>query len=215
MFGAACPQCSLTQGVGPGMHWKGRGLRDRRFERVAEAVGGGCCRLQMPLSLAPGVRGTVAGHRLGAWRGWGGGGTPFQCIPGWGPHPRPHAPPGKTEAIHKSSVVQSCEHRMSRGRPVARLRCWRQATDQVRMSDAPRVSTGPPYTAPRLFGSTRCSIRSYRQASHTVRQHPPPPSRCDASFRPRPRDPCGLRTADTQLCTASAPAGPRHALALS
>ena len=37
-------------------------------------VGGGSCRLQMPLSLAPGIRGTAAGHRLGALE-WGGGGT--------------------------------------------------------------------------------------------------------------------------------------------
>ena len=31
-----------------------------------EAVGGGYCRLEMPLRLALAVRGTVAGHRLGA-----------------------------------------------------------------------------------------------------------------------------------------------------
>ena len=37
-----------------------------RLEKVAKAVGGGYCRLQMPLSLALAVRGTVAGHRLGA-----------------------------------------------------------------------------------------------------------------------------------------------------
>ena len=44
----------------------------RRLGAVAEAVGGGYCRLQMPLSLALGVRGTVAGHRLGALEGGGG-----------------------------------------------------------------------------------------------------------------------------------------------
>ena len=33
---------------------------------VVKAVAGGYCRLQMPLSPALGVRGTVAGHRLGA-----------------------------------------------------------------------------------------------------------------------------------------------------
>ena len=45
----------------------GKGLRRRpqrrlvrRLEEVAEAVGGGYCRLQMPLRLALGVRGTVA-----------------------------------------------------------------------------------------------------------------------------------------------------------
>ena len=38
----------------------------RRLEEVAKAVGGGYCRLQMPLRLALGVRGTGAGRRLGA-----------------------------------------------------------------------------------------------------------------------------------------------------
>ena len=36
---------------------------------VAEAVVGRYCRLQMPLKLALTVRGTVAGHRLGALEG--------------------------------------------------------------------------------------------------------------------------------------------------
>ena len=48
----------------------------RRLEEVAKAVGGGYCRLQMPLRLALGVRGTVAGHRLGALGGGGGGNSP-------------------------------------------------------------------------------------------------------------------------------------------
>ena len=55
----------------------------RRLEEVAEAVGGGYCRLQMPLGPALAVRGTVAGHRLGALEG-GGYLPPFQCIPGGG-----------------------------------------------------------------------------------------------------------------------------------
>ena len=69
-----------------GMHWKGRDLRGGtrsgsiRLEEVAKAVGGGYCRLQMPLRLALAVRGTVAGHRLGAREG-GGGSPPFQCTP--------------------------------------------------------------------------------------------------------------------------------------
>ena len=44
----------------------------RRLEEVAEAVGGGYCRLQMPLRVALGVRETVAGHRLDALEGGGG-----------------------------------------------------------------------------------------------------------------------------------------------
>ena len=54
------------------MQYKGRGLRGGPsggwaggLEEVAEAVGDGYCRLQMPLKPALGVRGTVAGHRLG------------------------------------------------------------------------------------------------------------------------------------------------------
>ena len=46
----------------------------RRLEEVAEAVGGGYCRLPMPLKLALGVRETVAGCRLGALEGGGGTG---------------------------------------------------------------------------------------------------------------------------------------------
>ena len=89
------------------MHWKARGLPrdalerkrpqrrpqrrlDRRLEEVAKAVGGGYCRLQMPLKLALGVRETVAGHRLGALEGGGGYLPPsFQCIPGVTPPPSP------------------------------------------------------------------------------------------------------------------------------
>ena len=49
---------------------------DRRLEEVAKAVGGGYCRLQMPLRLALGVRGTVAGRWLGALEGARGGTSP-------------------------------------------------------------------------------------------------------------------------------------------
>ena len=62
-------------GPPPGMHQKGKGPQrkpqrrlGRRLEEVAEAVGGGYCRLQMPSRLAFGVRGT-------------GVPSPFQCIP--------------------------------------------------------------------------------------------------------------------------------------
>ena len=55
---------------------------DRRLEEVAKAFGGGDCQLHMPLRLAFGVRGTVAGHGPAPWRGGGGGHPPpFQCIP--------------------------------------------------------------------------------------------------------------------------------------
>ena len=39
------------------------------WRRLPKRLGGGYCRLQMPLRLALAVRGTVAGHRLGALEG--------------------------------------------------------------------------------------------------------------------------------------------------
>ena len=47
---------------GEGPQRRPRKRFDRRLEEVAKAVGGGYCRLQMPLKLALGVRGTVAGR---------------------------------------------------------------------------------------------------------------------------------------------------------
>ena len=56
---------------------------DRRLEEVAKVVGGGYCRLHMPLKLALAVRETVAEHRLGALEVGEGCPPPlFQCIPG-------------------------------------------------------------------------------------------------------------------------------------
>ena len=51
------------EGKGSQSRGRGRGRLGRRLKEVAKAVGGGYRRLQMPLRLAPGVRGTVAGHR--------------------------------------------------------------------------------------------------------------------------------------------------------
>ena len=48
---------------------------DRRLEEEVQAVGGGYCRLRMPLKLAFAVTETVAGHRLVALEG--GRGPPF------------------------------------------------------------------------------------------------------------------------------------------
>ena len=70
---------------GKGPHWQPQRRFDRRLEGVAEAVGGGYCRLQTPSKLALAFRGTVARHRLGALEGGGGGDPPpFPCIPGGG-----------------------------------------------------------------------------------------------------------------------------------
>ena len=58
---------------------------DGRLEEVAKAVGGGYCRLQMPLAIGTWREGDVPGRRLGALQGGGGGYLPpFQCIPACG-----------------------------------------------------------------------------------------------------------------------------------
>ena len=48
---------------------------------VQEAVGGGYCRLQMPLKLAFAARETVAGHRLGVLEVGRGGALPMHPGP--------------------------------------------------------------------------------------------------------------------------------------
>ena len=86
----------------------------RRLEEVAKAVGGGYCRLQMPLKLALGVGGTVARHRLGALEEGGGGPRPpsnASLSP---------APPKETCAIarvhkrHKRQSAQSAGRKLGR-----------------------------------------------------------------------------------------------------
>ena len=82
--------CIQREEGGGGGALQGKGPRrqpqrrlGRRLEEVTKAAEGGYCRLQMPSKLALGVRETVAGHRLGALEGGGGGYLPpFQCIPG-------------------------------------------------------------------------------------------------------------------------------------
>ena len=74
-----------------------------RLEEVAKAVGGGYCRLQMPLSLALGVRETVAGHRLGALRA--GTPPPVQCIPAPPNNATGAATHVRTEALRPGSAA--------------------------------------------------------------------------------------------------------------
>ena len=68
---AEAPNGDALEGEGPQ-----RGPQQRLGRRLGRGLpkrlGGGYCRLQMSLSLALGVRGTVAGHRLGALEGGGG-----------------------------------------------------------------------------------------------------------------------------------------------
>ena len=75
-----------------------KGASEAAPEAVSQAVAGGCqsgyCQLQMPLKLALGVRGTVAGHRL---RALGGYLPRFQCIPA---PPSPSPAPALRNVLH-------------------------------------------------------------------------------------------------------------------
>ena len=81
-------------------------------QAVAKAVGGGYCRLQMSSSLALAVRGTVAGCRLGALGGGGGGRylAPFRCIPAPSPPKPPKCLPPYREFDPAIGVVPARRH---------------------------------------------------------------------------------------------------------
>ena len=111
-----CPPPPLprdaSEGKGP-QRWPQRRL-DRRLEGVAKAVGGGYCRLSMPLRLALGVWDIVAGHRLDALDE-GRGGSPPSAMP-----PPPLQCPGGCDGL--ASVTGLCGraaslHHMGRPRP--------------------------------------------------------------------------------------------------
>ena len=92
------------------------------MEEVAKAVGGSHFRLQMPLKLAPAVRETVAGHRLGALEG--GGGLPMHP---W-PCPRPFLSPGPSD-LHLGRVRREAAVRAEQPRGHARV----QGPPQLRL----------------------------------------------------------------------------------
>ena len=93
-----------SEGKGPQSQTQKR--LGRRLEEAPTAVGGGYCRLQIPLRLALVVRGTVAGHRLGALEGGGDTTPPFQCIPA------PNQPVG-----HRGGRLGGGGHEMDVARP--------------------------------------------------------------------------------------------------
>ena len=145
-----------------GVHQKGRDLRGgaqqrlgRRLEEVAEAVGGGYCRLQMPLRPALGVRGTVAGHRLGALGGGGGGTCPpvTQGVPappshrGYLPPPFQCIPRSRRRSGSSRGSCGSTTRRRRRRRSRSTWSWWRSWTRSWRASSRrPRRWPGPTWT---------------------------------------------------------------------
>ena len=122
---AACLCIVLCSGNRPTDASEGKGPRrrpqrrlGRRLEEVSKAVGGGYCRLQMPLRLALGVRGTVAGHRLGAFEGGGGVTSPPSHASLHSPPPPPfslaYRCSGTPPCLHTMVVHNSRHHRMGR-----------------------------------------------------------------------------------------------------
>ena len=107
---------------------------DRRLEEVAKAVGGGYCRLQMPLKLALGVRETVAGRRLGA-RG----------------APRSHAK-GRTGDCPGPCKETATQQNVTQGVPPFPLQCTPRAGGGGGVAD----EGGPP----RLVRRWRCGRRA-------------------------------------------------------
>ena len=101
------PPRDAVEGKGPQRRPQRRS--GRRLEEVAKAVGGGYCRLQMPLRLALGVRGTVAGHRLGALEG-GGGASVSHSVGGSPPSNAPQRPsiPHTHTRGHPSTGTGGC-----------------------------------------------------------------------------------------------------------
>ena len=120
----SAPDCRARDALeGKGPQRRPQRRLDRRLEAVAKAVGGGYCRLQMPLRPALGVRGTVAGRRLGAL-GKGGG------VP---PPPPMHLAPRPPPSLGRQTAGCST-HRL----PQARRHAVR----------APPASEGPREEAP-------------------------------------------------------------------
>ena len=86
----------------------------RRLEEVADAVGGGYCRLQMPLQWALAAWGKVAGRWLGALEG-GGVPPPLLTHP-WGGGGGVTAPPPPPDFGAHSGVCQAFHSRRGAGR---------------------------------------------------------------------------------------------------
>ena len=101
------PSRDASDGKGPErrprkrLHWR----LDRRLEEVARAVGGGYCRLQMPLNP-----GTVAGHRLGALEEGGVSPAPSDASP---------APTTAADAQWKPAKARSAPWRRMAGKQAA------------------------------------------------------------------------------------------------
>ena len=162
---------------------------------VAEAVGGGYCRLRMPLRLALGVRGTVAGPRLGALEGAGGGGylPPFPMHPWVGPGQRV-GDGGGARARGRGTAVVHLRARADRNN------CANRPQNGHRAPAVPKrhlTRCGMLHASRRWWGGTHPSpkAQTWQQARpDTVKRKPWPPAKINTA-EPIHRGVCSLRMA--------------------
>ena len=161
----------------------------RRLEEVAKAVGGGYCRLQMPLRLALGVRGTVAGHRLDA-------------LEGGLPSPPPNALVGASgccPGFQGETVSFTCPQTAGRRPLEGRAPRGTKPSQEVRMgpwSRRSQVLLRPPGVPPPPAPANA----SHECSSHVMSPPPPPP---------KPRAPV-LRHTALRRSARSTPHGARE-----
>ena len=135
---------------------EGKGPQRRSRRRLPKRLGGGYCRLRMPLRLALGVRGT-GGIGWAPWRG--GVPPPLQCIPAPTPppththltEPTPMLPPHN---VSKPSAQQTAQlEAPTWGSPARSLF---QTLCLGAQSRAPLPSFGPPISCHREWGPAGC-----------------------------------------------------------
>ena len=134
---------------------------DRRLEEVAKAVGGGYCRLQLPLRLAFAVRETLAGHRGGQ-------------LPS--PFGRRARGQGKGPAANSQWAPPAADHNTRGGhaQPPPSL-CL--STRSFVFCAAPRPRSPNPVPPPPAWRSpSRCAAvqRCWRPPTKTALKSPPP-----------------------------------------
>ena len=163
----------------------------RRLEEVAKAVGGGYCRLQMPLRLALAVRGTVAAHMLGALEG-GGGGVAGRSPPPSGaslPHPQPK---GGWRRLPKRLGAVCCRLQVPLRLALAvrgtmaghRLGFWRGGGGGAVPPPPSNASLPQPWPSPEHEGCRRAGQGSGEPWSLPDRRRP-----CPGPAHPRPNGP--------------------------
>ena len=155
-----------SEGKGP--QRRPRKRLDRRLEEVSKAVGGGYCRLQMPLKPALGVRGTVAGRGLDALEGGSpptSNGSPRLYCNGSGGVRNPQVCAPKTMArINSSFRKMSFFHRIKHPGPEGG---WSR-----RGGDPPPTGVSHCYTPLRQPPASFCAVCRGTVLGHALRNRP-------------------------------------------